>query len=777
MAKSKEDVFLESLPDSENDFLSGIPNSTPTGLPELSASATPTIDAAQTPVQVDPALTNASPAPMPTPTPSPAQPPVEGASWDKTQAALDVADAALKAGGMIGGGIAGAPFAPATFGASVPAGAALGYGLGASASNLLQRALGKKKPLNNLPEAVLETGQQLKEGAEQEAVGAAMSVPMAVAGKVLAPLAEKAGSVGAKSVDYLLAKAEQYGMKLTPAEVTQSKGLQLLENFLSNLPFSAGRINKFRGDQLEALVKQRENLLSNNGGEKALEEVGTRIKNAVDDAVKDYSNFSETNLARLKDRVLQKVGSPETYHDLIQPLQMANEKNILRLRETKNTFYENAKDLMPDDLTVVPENLIGEASRFKDELLKLPAALQDKQALAVVDELTKSPNPVNADTIVATRKALNSLVAKETNFVTGEMTNTGRVYRQMIDGLDKDMTAMAESTGNETIIQAQQIANKANADYKNYLKDPLVKKIAEGKKPDAIVGAVYSPGNDTEIKKFQDFYGPQFAGRAKKVFTNSFLGLNPDPSIPNAPLTGNFIRTQMQRYGTTLNTIYTPAEIGYMRRAADVLDGNISLGNEVVKNPIMKSIVKSPMASGIIDIIVKPRDVGNIALVKQYVGDEGMKEVQNGLVNKLFLKNKYGNFAPQTFANEFNKYDARVLKSVFPEEVYNDMKHLAEVSTRVGGAEKLAGNPSGTAKNVMMMFGTGFMVHNPITTTNILLGSRAFTELYLSKMGRQWLTKGFTLPAISSQAAQVASKITLLMLEHEKEKMKNQGEK
>lgn len=787
--KTEED-FLSSLPNSENDFLSGIPDATPTGLPKLSASATPTIDAAQDHPTADPQLImdslqagNSMPAPAPTGPPPPAGTPT--GPIDKTQLALDSADSALTSGGMALGGTAGTAaaiaLAPESFGLSLllpVIGAALGYGSGKSASNLLQRAISKKAPLNDLPEALTETVQDVKAGAMMEMGGGIVNKAIiGPASKVLAPLAEKVGSVAGKTMDAIIEKAAQYKMNLTPAEITQSKGLQLLENFLSNMPFSAGRIQKFRADQLATLVKQRESLIESNGGEKALEEVGLRIKNLVDDSVKDYNHFTEENLARLKDRVLQKVGSPETYHDLIQPLEAINSKNIARLKQVKNTLYKNAADLMPDDLTAVPENFVSEAKALTEELTGANEAIQDKATIATLKGLADTTDPVNVTQLLSNRKALNALIDKETNFITGETSSAGRVYQRLVGGIDKDLDAMAQSTGNETIIDAQRIANAANANYKNYVQDPLVKKIAASKKPDAIVASVYSPGNDTEIKKFQKFYGQEFAERAKKVFTDGFLHLTPDPSIPDAPLTGDFIRKQMQRYGSTMNTIYSPAEVGYFRRVADVLDGRASLADEVIKNPVMKSVLNSGRVSGIIDLIVKPRDVGNVAIIKKYVGENGMKEIQNGLLNKLLLKNQIGNFAPQTFAKTFDSYEPRVLQEVLPKDVYLDLKKLSEVTMRTGGAEKMAGNPSGTARNVLTGLGIGFMVHNPVTTGTIILGSRAFTELYLSKLGREWLTKGFQVPAISNEAVRVAARITGLMLEHQKNKMDNQGDK
>jgi len=71
----------------------------------------------------------------------------------------------LEMGGMVAGGIAGAPMGP--IGAA--GGGALGYAGGKSAADLLSRTLGVQQPIQNLPQAATETLQNISQGAQAEA--------------------------------------------------------------------------------------------------------------------------------------------------------------------------------------------------------------------------------------------------------------------------------------------------------------------------------------------------------------------------------------------------------------------------------------------------------------------------------------------------------------------------------------------------------------------------------------------------------------------------------
>jgi hypothetical protein len=784
---------------------------TPTGLPALSSSATPSIDAAEPNAAPQPQpAPGAAPLPGMTPAPAPqlagdltpgssapAEPDINQnlVFGDPTlgirpvnidylgfgrevlrQASTTVG---LIKGAAIGAAAAGGPLDPPGALVGGVIGAALGYGLAKSSNDTLDRAIGDRPPITDVKEGFNEAVRDVDEGAKIEMMGHIIGVPI---GKVLEFAAGPISGAlvgGKEAMAQIIQKAKDFGMELSPAEVTKSKGLSLLENFLSNVPFAAGKFQKEQLAQLQALSAKRQSILDSNGGEKALEEAGLKMRNLIDDVTKDFRNFDEDNLARLKDRVLQKVGSPESYHDLIQPLEQANEKNISRMRDFKNQKYENLAQIMPDDLSGTPTELHAVASQALPELERALPELQDSSALSIVKGVL-SKDTMSASELVANRAALNNWVAKNTNFGTGEMTNAARIGKQMIGAIDEDLGSLAESTGDQTLIDSFKLARQANADYKNYLNDPLVRKIASNQKPEAIVASVYTPGNDSEIQKFQEKFGPDFSDRAKKVFLSSLLGLNKVQGLEDVqPFTGDFIRNQMGKYGTTLKSILQPQEIRYLTRIADVVDGRQAMSDEIIKNPLLRSIMRSDRASTMVDLVVKPNDVGNVLAIKKYVGEDGMDQVRNGLLNKLLVKNQFGNFSPNKFSSEFGKYDERVLNEVFAPDVVKDLKDLSFMSSLSGGAEKVAGNPSGTSKNLITGMGIGYLVSHPIRGLAVVLGASQVTDLYLSAIGRRYLTQGFVLPVAAKIAPEIATKIMGLVYENSKRKddlQKKQGE-
>lgn len=98
-------------------------------------------------------------------------------SW--RNATSDIARPLLEVGGAVGGSIlGGGPETPVGI-----ASGALGYAGGKSAADLLSRSLGVKPSLQNLSEAIQETGSNLKSGAELEATNLFINPILRGAGK------------------------------------------------------------------------------------------------------------------------------------------------------------------------------------------------------------------------------------------------------------------------------------------------------------------------------------------------------------------------------------------------------------------------------------------------------------------------------------------------------------------------------------------------------------------------------------------------------------------
>ena len=101
-------------------------------------------------------------------------------SWKNTVS--QIARPVLQAGGMVAGGLVGAPLAPETLGASSVAGAALGYAGGEQVANKLDEALGLRQ--------AQPVGQELLQAGKDIGTGAALEMGGQVLGKAI-PMAAK----------------------------------------------------------------------------------------------------------------------------------------------------------------------------------------------------------------------------------------------------------------------------------------------------------------------------------------------------------------------------------------------------------------------------------------------------------------------------------------------------------------------------------------------------------------------------------------------------------
>jgi hypothetical protein len=145
----------------------------------------------------------------------------------------DIARPLLEGGGAVAGGMIGSPMGP--LGAA--GGGVLGFAAGKAGADFLDRGLGRKPLLTNLPEAAREVGNNLVSGVAAEATGQA-------AGKLIPPLLRGFGNVGAKLGEWSTAIPEKdfYTVAKNPVSIlpgTLGKAGQKFESAMSNAGISS----------------------------------------------------------------------------------------------------------------------------------------------------------------------------------------------------------------------------------------------------------------------------------------------------------------------------------------------------------------------------------------------------------------------------------------------------------------------------------------------------------------------------------------------------------
>jgi len=206
----------------------------------------------------------------------------------------------------------------------------------------------------------------------------------------------------------------------------------------------------------------------------------------------------------------------------------------------------------------------------------------------------------------------------------------------------------------------------------------------------------------------------------------------------------------------------------------DIADYSISTGGEVkraweranwyhgaVKNLAEDSNIKKVVNANperVIDTVFKPGATTEVKLLRKAVNKGDFRNLQNVLVNRLFQGQANQN-PSQALVSNLKKYGEDTLSAAIPTKTLNALKEFAEVASKAHGAEKIAGNPSGTAQNVISFAQGIFFITNPVKGAVAVIAPPTMARMYLSEFGRKYLTQGVRTPVGTPQAAQLAGRI------------------
>ena len=107
----------------------------------------------------------------------------------------------------------------------------------------------------------------------------------------------------------------------------------------------------------------------------------------------------------------------------------------------------------------------------------------------------------------------------------------------------------------------------------------------------------------------------------------------------------------------------------------------------------------------------------------------------------------------------FTSFDDATINAIYSKEEADFLKDLMNYSKLSQGAERIAGNPSGTAQSVITFEAGKAMIKNPVTGTSYWLIPSFLAKAYLSPTMRKWLTTGFKTSENVPKAMEVYTKV------------------
>jgi hypothetical protein len=711
----------------------------------------------------------------------------------------------LEGVGMGVGGVVGAAAGPL---GSV-AGGAGGYAMAKKVGDITENIInyfeksmpGMSPKQKDMKEQAVSSLMDLRDGAMIQMggeLGSGLVInPIA---KILAPYADMMKRTGGQ---YVNETAKKWGVKLSPAEQTGSKGLGLIESAFGKTPQSGDVVADWvKENQIQPLMRAREELLVNPGATgDDLKFVGQDIHKRIREYVAKRTGLKDEALERLVGRVQGEVGLEHNYYDLGMTEQARLEAASASAVARKNQMYADAGAAIPQtpngfetpNLNRVAENLMREgkdlpkmsgqtntwlkwakgevpmSAEMTDQLGSVPAEVRDQILAQIKNESPELlAKRLDWTAIQNGQKRLSALANAEDLSIKsgnpklkGQMTPEGRVYRMLADAADADMRLIADSTGG----QAKDLLDLADAFYKDkivdvYKKD-IVKKLAYSD-PSKMVELTFKPNEFRNLEVVKEALGPEGFMNLRDGFTSQLLG--------GTEFNPKSLGKRLIQYGDEyLTKVYSPAELAFLKKTSKqglklesmVLPSENIAKNLVKSNPdiiidsILGSVESKPMSKTVYN---------NVSLMKRVLPKEEFDKLGEQFYQKIFRLNQRTDLIdPIAMANSINKYDERGVLNLFGKEQADAVREIASFTNRMSASQLAAANPSGTAQNAMTIGLMGMIVRNPVLGVVNMLTTRQAAKILYSPMGSKWLTQGFKLPANSKEGLAISAKIIGIM--------------
>lgn len=715
-------------------------------------------------------------------------------------AAKEVARFGAETAGLVGGGIAGAA-------SPIPGGAIIGAGLGYGGVKAAERWLEGEKA--TLPEAAMTSAKDVATGVAMETGGQLVGGLVKGAKKMIGHPVQS--ELPQYAIEDIIAAGQRMGITLSPAEATGSKALALIESMFDKSPFSTTVINAWRqAKQLKPMLALREKLLSEGGTGEQIETLGQKIKDQVNTFLGQFKSLNDAQVNQLRDNVLTKLGSKETYESIGKTAQEAIAERSGAMYQKANELYGRVGELIPEGATVNIDNMRGVAKRILDEEMKKPTAWRNVPLIKKLEgiggptrleqEITAYPEAMQTQireqiasesgtgkydwkTIQGMRSDLGKWIAESDAAIKTaqpgakfQSSPDAGIYKQLRSALDKDIDVFATESGGE-VRQAFDVANAFYREGKKVYNAPEIRRLLSTN-PGTVVDMIFRPGGREEVDLIAKAIGQDaFTKTIKPAFTKKLLdtGTVFDPKA---------LQANIKKYGEELlQKVYKPDELKTIGGLAS--DGKIVMEDRLAGNAFIKTIA-GERPEVVVDSIFGSYErfpgskqvLKNVALIKSIVTKETMDKLKYEFTDRLFKINQpTGYIQPITLSATVNKFD-RVLKQLYTPEQVGWIKEVSEIAKKQAAAEMLARNTSGTAQNIIVWGQVGAVLaagsgtlHDilsgdvpgatwkALSIPAIIMTPAMMTKIYLSPAGRKYFTQGMKETIGSGKSAEIITKI------------------
>ncbi len=719
----------------------------------------------------------------------------------------------IEAVGLVGGGIAGAPFALQTLGTSSVGGAALGYAMARNVNRQLNTMLGVGEQSGSLKDESIAALEDVKTGAMIE-----------MGGRLVGPAADKTAkgvlrgvnalspktakwfggtpTVANKETEELLKLYKQYGVKPLPSEVAGrlQRTLSMVETGLGYSPASSDVLYNNSVMRLAHMNAMRDRLITTNGSPKQIEMIGRDIRQQARKIMETHGSAKGEKLDAMVNAFMGQVGRQSRYgaglkfSEILSSDREGRQEVITGLyAKVKQSLPDKGQDVVPisDDTIAAVRDLLrvekAKSATLKDSSIinlledylpkKMPSDIQkladtpgllqkNPELKAVVDSYNprKTWEGLDGDRsiLLAKVRAIWAEARRETPHA--------RIYDLLQQRLESDMAGYAEKVGGEVWTTYNGARGAAREMHTLYDKDVL--KIMNKAPEDIVTSIISGKSSIAQLKKIKAAVGDAglhpirqsfFKQTLEKVTNNNKQTLNPMQ-----------LKKILNQMDEMLDDLATPEQKQMLMNIADkgIYFNERQAGMKTIQ--FLKTI-SGTSNEAVVNFLVKPRNTYNIRMAKRLLPPERVADLQEGALQKVFKMTARGDVLPAKTHAEFRALE-HPLKELLPDKTFEEVKKFIVSGANAARVEALAINASQTGQVIIGHGALQTLKFQPSRLVYTLGADYLLAKMYMSKPALRLITESVKLSPESPKAIELFVKALAITSEENAEEFRKKIE-
>lgn len=521
------------------------------------------------------------------------------------------------------------------------------------------------------------------------------------------------GGGGPSGIASRAAQAERYGINLSPAEATQSKLLNVLEDLGNIYPYTGDDFKNFYSSRLAQADNIRTRLLGSVGNNSATKTVSEMMKSAVDDYLQ---NATPEQASYLQDRIgdidafMKKPAAGEFTQSML-----AQQRKIAL--DSAGAQFDALRAIVPDEAPIKTSSFAAKAKEFLDQ--EMQGKVSDRDPAWV--------------------KRLADYAGIDTNSLPTLSDGTPMVG-PLYDAIQAELAKQGSKGAAEMPFGATQMTMRK-------LRDLRI-----SNDPGYLLG-IKGQGNTYAG------YAAELRGALHEDIEGGLTTLSDQAkqALQEQPPTDPAIADHLQKM-TNVSDMYQAAKENYAKT------------KELMNDPFIIKLLKNN-PEDFLNHAVKAQDITNIGKLKEILGPDNFVPVQHNLLANM-LVDKTGELNPKSFVTKVDKIGFQTLTKVFDpqtmyeigqaQEVFSNMKRGFAEGSQTGGRLMAKAALFGVPAQAFHLLMSG----EPLSAVGVLGGAigipKALARMYLSDAGRELLIKGITAPQKAATALSVLGKASMM---------------